>query len=513
MRNWKRDAVVAASLAALVGVSVGCGSSGGGQAADQPSGGDGGAKQGAGSNEKFKITIGMEGSGLPAPQDDLIKKALDEKLNIDIEINMIQGFTDYLNQIKVRAAAGNLPDIFHLDLVALNDFAQKGLLLDLTPYLDTKLKTAKSFMTESLLKKGMVNGKYYAITRIADVAFSSFWIRKDWLDNLNLSMPTNLDELYNVAKAFTEQDPDGNGKKDTYGFTGTELGAFSPIFGAYGTAGPGSTFLKDGKVVNAYYDPGLPEALQYIHRLISENLVDPQLMTNKGTMARDQAFQGKAGIIWAGWTDIAKQEFIEQYKTVNPKAEWVQMGPPKGPYGQYDSAFDSERPSRLFALPKSLEKQPEKLQRIFDLLNYISDKEGNRLVMYGLEGRHYNVVDGKIVLTEAMAKEGNYFHYYQLTGRPNEEYLPTKFPAEENYIKYALTLPRLQSIDSNILPPAGYSAADTDRYAKEEIVKFIYGKRPLSEYPAFLKTMEDTFKYKLYVEEGQKRAKELGLVK
>ena len=42
-------------------------------------------------------------------------------------------------------------------------------------------------------------------------------IRTDWLKKLNLSMPTTTEELMAVAKAFAEQDPDGNGKKDTYG--------------------------------------------------------------------------------------------------------------------------------------------------------------------------------------------------------------------------------------------------------------------------------------------------------
>lgn len=509
----KRYAALAASMLLLTGAVLGC-STGkdSNNAGPSPSGAPKKEETRTENKEPVKITVAMEGSGKPAPQDDFIKKALDEKLNIDLQMTMIQGFNDYMNQIKVRTAAGNYPDIMHLDLVTLNDFAQKGLLLDLTPYLDSKLQTAKDFMGESLLKKGMVNGKYYAITRIADVAFTSFWIRQDWLDHLKLEMPTNLEELYEVAKAFTENDPDGNGKKDTYGFTGTELGTFAPIFGAFGTAGPGTTFLKDGKVANSFYDSGMEEALAYIKRLISENLVDPQIMTNKGTMARDQAFQGKAGIIWSGWTDMGKVEFVEQYKTINPKAEWVQMGPPEGPYGQYDTAFDAEKPSRLFALPKTLEKQPDKLEKIFELLNYISSKEGNRLVMYGIEGRHYNVENGKIVLTEAMAKEGNYFHYYQMTGRPNEEYLPTKFPTEEKFIEYALKLPRLQSIDSNLLPPAGYNAADADRYAKEELAKFLYNKRPLEEYPDFIKTLESSFKYKLFVEQAEKRAKELGLV-
>jgi len=44
-------------------------------------------------------------------------------------------------------------------------------------------------------------------------------IRQDWLDNLGLKAPTNMDEFEAVIKAFTEDDPDGNGQKDTYGFT------------------------------------------------------------------------------------------------------------------------------------------------------------------------------------------------------------------------------------------------------------------------------------------------------
>ncbi|UKI36368.1 MAG: hypothetical protein L6V93_21050 [Clostridiales bacterium] len=32
-----------------------------------------------------------------------------------------------------------------------------------------------------------------------------FWIRKDWVKKLNLSLPTSTDELYAVAKAFSEK--------------------------------------------------------------------------------------------------------------------------------------------------------------------------------------------------------------------------------------------------------------------------------------------------------------------
>ena len=43
------------------------------------------------------------------------------------------------------------------------------------------------------------------------------WIRQDWLDKVDMEIPTTLDELHDVLVAFVNEDPDGNGIKDTYG--------------------------------------------------------------------------------------------------------------------------------------------------------------------------------------------------------------------------------------------------------------------------------------------------------
>lgn len=99
------------------------------------SGGSQPAKEGAAdakSKEPVKISMSLEGAGLPSPQEDWIKE-LDKRLNTDISVTTIQGMNDYMNQMKIRSAAGNMPDLMMVDLATLNDFAQKGLLLDLTP--------------------------------------------------------------------------------------------------------------------------------------------------------------------------------------------------------------------------------------------------------------------------------------------------------------------------------------------------------------------------------------------
>ena len=60
-----------------------------------------------------------------------------------------------------------------------------------------------------------IDGKIYYIPCIGDGDVSMGWfIREDWLDNLGLEMPKNVDEYYNVLKAFKTQDPNGNGIDD-----------------------------------------------------------------------------------------------------------------------------------------------------------------------------------------------------------------------------------------------------------------------------------------------------------
>ncbi|RKN85543.1 extracellular solute-binding protein [Paenibacillus ginsengarvi] len=493
-------------------VLAGCGA---GSGKEGDASGSGGAKP-AENAAPVKIQMAMAASGLPAPDADDIKKTIDKKLNVDLQLTTIASGDDYKNQIRVRISGGNYPDLFSVDFADVKEFSDKGLLLDLTPYMDKELKPTKDFvvgLTPNILKKVTVNGKMYAIPRTADVPFSSMWVRKDWLDKLGLKAPTTLDEFMTVAKAFTEQDPDGNGKKDTYGITGAKLDGFATIFGAYGVGQPGAFYQKDGKVMNAYYDPGMPEALKYIKSLFDAGVVDPEIMTNKGNVEVQKAFQGKAGLIFKGWTDIAKDEFVAQYKAINPNANWVQLNPVKGPGGQFEGSYDYDRPSRYWVIPKALEKDKAKLQKVFDVLNYVSGKEGNTLVMYGLEGKHYNMKDGKLVPTDLMAKEGNYFNLYQFTGRPNKDYLAIKFPNQAAQTDFAIKTPRISSFDSSVIPPSGFNKADADRFAEEEMIKFVTGKRSISEYADFLKTLETTFKYKTYVDEAAKQIKEQGFVK
>ncbi|MBZ9535813.1 extracellular solute-binding protein [Cytobacillus oceanisediminis] len=460
--------------------------------------------------EIVNLEITRSGNNLPAPEKDIVKQKLDEVLGTNITLSVTAN--EYKNQLNVRMAAGDYPDLFEVDRESLIQFAQKDLLLDLTKYSD-ELKGVSDFIGDENIKKATIDGKMYGVAVPAGVPYETYWIRKDWLEALGMDIPETLEELYEVSKAFTEQDPDGNGKKDTYGITGSGLNAFQPVFGAFEVGIPGSFYLKDGDLVNSYKDPDMKDALEYIQKLIDAGVVDPELVTNTGLQHQEKAFQGHYGIIFLDWPNIVKDVVVEQYKTVNPSAEWIQIAGPQGPRGQFDGTWDIGQTRGYFAIPKALEKEPEKLQKIFDLLNYVSDKDGSMLVQYGLEGKHYNIEEGEVVPTELLAKDGHYFWMYQFTGRPEMDYLMTKFKTLTEHIKFSAERPRIEALNGFIDTPKGYNSADANRFAEEEMIKFVYGKRPLSEYGDFLQILESNFNYQMMLDKAQEQLEELGIVK
>ena len=169
-----------------------------------------------------------------------------------------------------------------------------------TPYLQTYLKPEEwVYLT--------ISGKKYAIAQPRP--FSNWltpWIRTDWLDKLKLKMPTTIDELTEVAKAFSGQDPDGNGKKDTYGFTsykdgsgipfaGTEL-LFAP-FGAW--PAHNHILVENNKVVYTAFSDYAKNALTWWNAQVKAGLVDPDWSVHTVETWRNAVAQQRVGIVTA----------------------------------------------------------------------------------------------------------------------------------------------------------------------------------------------------------------------
>ena len=459
-----------------------------------------------------QIEVFGGGTGVTLPGEDVIHDALLEATGVDVQLQFGAG-DDQATQLGLRLAGGDAPEMFTVTRSTMQQFANQGLLLDLTPYIDNELAPTAQFIGEESILKGTLGDKVYAISKTPTLQYNTYWIRQDWLDALGLEAPETTEAFLEVARAFTEGDPDGNGQNDTYGLTGVGegLNAFTPLFGAFGVGTPNTFYLEDGQLVDSLHDPQMPDALTFISELWTSGYVDPDIFSFDYDASREAAFQGRAGIFYTDWPNITKEEFVAQYKAANQNAEWVQLAPPEGPGGQFDGPNDLGSSPGLYALPRSLENDPETLAAVFKVLNYVSSEEGNRLVMYGIEGEDYTLDGDEVVATPLLAERGGYYWVYQFTGRPEEDYLKTKFAAQSAEIEFAANVPRMDIYNGFIIQPSGYNSADTERYIDEELVKFVTAENPIENYAEFTATLDGAFNYAAYTQAAQEQISALGL--
>src|SRR5699024_5454331 len=116
--------------------------------------------------------------------------------------------------------------------------------------------------------------------------------RQDWLDNLGLEPPQTIEDFKEIAKAFVEEDPDGNGEDDTIGLAGPDtsnklyanflestnnLYGFDGVFSAL-HAYPGYWLEDDdGQPVYGSTLPETKEALSVLRDMYSEGSIDPEM--------------------------------------------------------------------------------------------------------------------------------------------------------------------------------------------------------------------------------------------
>ncbi|MDE6925527.1 MAG: ABC transporter substrate-binding protein [Acetatifactor sp.] len=113
-------------------------------------------------------------------------------------------WSDYWNQLEVRAGSDSLPDIVQIDYSFLERSVNNGMLVELTPYLaDGTLDL--SGVDPGLISAGSVNGRIYAIC--GGVNVPALMYNKTLTDKLGIEIKDNmtLEEFYVVAKEVYEK--------------------------------------------------------------------------------------------------------------------------------------------------------------------------------------------------------------------------------------------------------------------------------------------------------------------
>ncbi|PZD97430.1 ABC transporter substrate-binding protein [Paenibacillus sambharensis] len=251
-------------------------------------------------------------------------RGYEEELGIKMKYDWIVPGANYNDKMNVTLASGDLPDILKVTPVQFEQLHQAGMLEDLTDvyekYASDLVKEFYSAEDGAALKPVTKDGKIYAMVDYPGSLDSSdmIWIRKDWLDKLGLEEPKSLQDVIAIAEAFTFDDPDGNGKQDTYGISmNKDLPINSFLLGYHGYL---ETWIKDenGQIVNGTIQPEVKQGLAELQRLYKEGVIDPEFGVKDFNKAMEELNAGKAGMWFAPqWAPFQVMQMVKKDPNVN----------------------------------------------------------------------------------------------------------------------------------------------------------------------------------------------------
>lgn len=444
-------------------------------------------KQGSAEGGKTKITW-LNILQTTSPPTDTVLNKIEEATNADIQFSWIPDPSKE-ERINTALASDSLADIVTLTLLensSVRNALKNGVFWEVSPYLDEFPNLAA--ISQDMRNSASIEGKLYGIPMQKDIARNGVIIRKDWLDKVGLPVPKTTDELFEIAKAFTEQDPDGNGKKDTTGFIDRSdlvFGAFKTLGSYFGTPS-GWDVDENGKVTPEFESEGYIKAMDYMKRLYEGGYINQDFAVTAKKDQQQGFAQGKAGIYVGALFD--SKNLLNSAKGIQDEMELVMVNDITSTGKEEDRAIwsTSNGVGGLIAFPRSEVKDEQELKRLLKFINDLMSEEVFALMTFGIEGVHYTIdADKAVTIKDSKLWEQEVQPF--ASSRPKEpgyeihDSDPLKTEAarliHENE-KYAVLNP-MYSLESETFSSQG---SELQKIITDATYKYILGKINLDEF-------------------------------
>lgn len=267
-------------------------------------------------------------------QNNVMYWIIEETIGVKVVNTITVDSAAYNDRLRLAVVSGDIPDFGNASTTIIMEMIRNDMLADLAPYMDyyasSELEEHMYFQDRALLGPVSTNGGYQGLPVTATMAnyIPVLYIRKDWREALGYDLPTTMEEVFELAKAFGTQDPNNSGRNDTYGIGGfgkdllndVNLMAFTAIAAAFDLS-PGRWVLgDDGRIVYGSLDPGMKDYLAMLQDLYRNRGIDPEFGVKDFGKANEDMAAGRFGM-WVGavWHPVAG---MAAHQSANPGAEW-----------------------------------------------------------------------------------------------------------------------------------------------------------------------------------------------
>ncbi|QHW34705.1 hypothetical protein GZH47_30525 [Paenibacillus rhizovicinus] len=404
-----RGAAMVSLAVAITAAAAGCADSGNSDISspDAPAAAGVGGDQAAMKPITLKVEINSSGKDF-------------ENTEVYDEIKRVTGVTMDLQaydeqKFKVELAGGNLPDIIQVPNKNIKALIEGNNIIPL----DALIKTNGPEVAQPVLAPSLdyirrywsddSNKLYMIPVQIGAGGFgfdqqTGLNVRWDYYKELGYPSIQSIDDMVNVIAEMVKRHPETEDGKKTYGVS---------IWNDWATWGVRSLGLVTGnlpfnpftgQLVNDYTDPNqsaIWDTARFLYLAQQKGILDPDAFTAKYNDVVAKASQGTLLSSMATWpfaeinAQLLKQGKDEGYVTIPLDWGFTNIG------GVTTGGWSD----RAWAITRNC-KDPA---RAMDLINFLVSEQGSRLIASGIQGEHWEYVDGKPVMkpeTVALAAAG-----------------------------------------------------------------------------------------------------------
>ena len=363
-------------------------------------------------DEPLELTIHMHWQRAQGYNEDYpVEIAACKMTNICLkEATVGTNTTESREAHNLLIASGNIPDIFGGQAIKdfVNEYGPEGAFLPLNALIDEHAPNIKAFMEANPDRFAAVtaaDGNLYYVPYFPDGKFGrGYFIRQDWLRKLGLEEPQTVEEVKAVLEAFRDRDPNGNGLKDEVPFFVRQWEEVIRLVTLWDGRSSGSDtyhdfLVEDGKVTHPYVGEGYREGISNIAQWYAEGLIDAEFFT-RGNQSRDYHLTENLGGMTHDWF-ASTAGYNDRLADKIEGFEFKAFIPPASVSG-----VRMEEHRRILVKPDGwaighTNKHPVETIKYFD---FWFSEEGSRLGNFGVEGVHYDLVDGEAIFKEEVLK-------------------------------------------------------------------------------------------------------------
>lgn len=470
---------------------------------------------------------GPNNSNLPEGntyEDNAYTRYLRKMLNIQNESVHMEREERYDEYVNILVKDHTLPDVLVVsDRETLHELVENDLVADLTDVYKSctspRIKEMYDSYGGELLEGGMFDGRLMAIPEtVIDHGPCLLWLRKDWMEELDLAEPKTLEEAFTIIEEFkknrmgTEPGEEPIGLLCDTSLVGTTSTNYSvePVFDSFGAFPQRWLMDEYGGVVYGSVTGETKEALGYLNQLYERGILDTDFALRAQNNLRDIVVEGKCGAFFGLWW-TPNNPLMDMYDR-DGTAEWE-------PYYLTEDAlngsqrFTTFRDNKYVVVRKGYE-HPEIVMKIISVLfdhtryeakdadevnSYFAlnvDPTARPLVInvdyyeatYKVTENIRKALNGKISVNSLSAIEKSYYDACS-------NYLEGRNVTAEDWAAYKSRISAVGLlIDGDYKPPVRKYLEDTDgeipealkTLEKNTFIQIIMGKKPLDYFDEFV---------------------------